>query len=645
MDGPQDADATGWQGRIVVPFAWETEASTVCRDWLETGWYRRVIQVPDQWRGQHLVLCFGAAHHTATVWVNGLRVGEHTGGATPFEFDITAAAGIDDIELVVRVHAPQDKRGIVHGKQRSIPRDDYDGVAFTPTSGIWQTVWLEPRPQTHIAAVSLRPGDQLDCINATVTVAGPNAGNALVRLQLPGAKAVEAHWDGGRWSATLPVGSPRLWSPDDPHLYPVETELTSDDGADVVSSYTGLRRIEIDGNRILLNGQTLYLRGVLDQGYWPQTGQTPPSAQALREDIELARRFGYNCVRKHLKLEDPRWLYWADALGMLVWAEPPCISRFRPDAVAEFEAQIPAMVERDGNHPSIVVWGLYNEEWGLDWDIPGDPAKQETVRRAYDELAALDRTRPIVDNSGWTHVRTDLLDWHLYDEDPSSWARTTQGLVDGTRDRFPVRVGPDVVVDKRLLATTNAHVDVPFVNSEYGGGVTSLERAWHLRWQTQEMRRHDRIAGHVYTELYDVEHEMAGLVSYDRHAKDLGGLEPADVNAPTVLVLDVHPVQAGTDLIVTDDIVHVPVRISHHGSEPITGRLHAAWVPAMAPYPSTLPATEVTSELVTAKPYQVTGAMTLSCAIPEGATSARLLIWFGAAEGVAARTFLDVSQP
>src|SRR5690606_10154659 len=181
---------------------------------------------------------------------------------------------------------------------------------------------------------------------------------------------------------------------------------------------------------------------------------------------ELARDLGYNVVRKHIKLEEPRWLHHADRMGMLVWAEPAAPSRFSPEAAAAFEAQLPGMVERDGNHPSIVLWGLYNEEWGLDWDIPGSPERAQAALSAYDSLRALDATRPIVENSGWNHPRPVLLDWHYYDDDPAARAQNVAGLADGSRETFPVKLGPDFVVDKSLYGSADhPRTGVPILNS------------------------------------------------------------------------------------------------------------------------------------------------------------------------------------
>ncbi|MCA2224921.1 glycoside hydrolase family 2 protein [Nonomuraea aurantiaca] len=649
-----DADQ-GWDRTITVPFAWETPASGIEAHWLPVAWYRRRVTVPAGWAGQRIVLHFGAVHHEATVWVNDTEVARHTGGYTPFEVDITDALREGEQEIVVRVSSPADKREIAHGKQRSIPRDDFDGVCFTPSSGIWQSVWLEARPATHLAALKLRPAEALDGIEVEARVDGPAP--ATLRLTVrghgtpvevpvsggPAHTAPQTDDDtGGRVArAVLPIAEPRLWSPEDPHLYHVDAELVSADGTDRVTGYTGLRRIEVSGEDLYLNGHRLFVRGVLDQGYWPRTGITAPDDAALRRDLELAAAAGYNLVRKHLKLEDPRFVHHADTLGMLVWAEPAATGRFSAESVAAFEAQIAPMAERDGNSPAIVIWGLYNEEWGLDWDIPGDPAKQDAAARAYDLLKALDPTRPAVDNSGWAHVKTDLLDWHYYDESAASWGRTIAALLNGDQDDFPVPLGPDYVVRKKLAGTPSQPLrDLPNLNSEYGTGFTSVQRGWQLRWQTQEMRRHDRLAGYVYTELYDIEHESAGLLDFERRAKDLAGVDPAHVNATTTLVLDVVPVAPGRDLLSETGRVTVPVRISHHGTESVSGHLHTAWSPVFGPAPAR-PGTA--GERAEAKPFLLGAPAEVHAELPDGWTSGRLHIALVSDDGtVLARSAVDV---
>ncbi|WP_433431879.1 glycoside hydrolase family 2 protein [Nonomuraea sp. CA-141351] len=631
-----------WNRTITVPFAWETPASGIEAHWLPVAWYRRRITVPAEWAGQRAVLHFGAVHHEATVWVNDVEVVTHRGGYTPFEADITdALRGDGPQEVVVRVSAPLDKRELAHGKQRSIPREDYDGVCFTPSSGIWQSVWLEARPATYVSALKLRPSEGLDAIEVEARVAGPS--ESVLHLTLRGTDTTaEVPVAEGVARAVIPVAGPRLWSPDDPHLYHVDARLTSSDGTDEVAAYTGLRRIEVIGEDLYLNGRRLFVRGVLDQGYWPRTGITAPDDAALRRDIELAAAAGYNLVRKHLKLEDPRFVHHADVLGMLVWAEPAATGRFSAESVIAFEEQIAPMVERDGNSPAIVIWGLYNEEWGLDWDIPGDPAKQQAAAQAYELLKALDPTRPAVDNSGWTHVRTDLLDWHYYDESAASWGRTVAALLDGEQDDFPVRLGPDHVVRKKLAAVPSQPLrGLPNLNSEYGGGFTSVERAWHLRWQTQELRWHDRLAGYVYTELYDIEHESAGLLDFERRAKDLAGVDPADVNAETTLVLDVVPVAPGRDLLSESREVTVPVHVSHHGAEPVNGHLRTAWTPVFGPAPAP-GAFGAEGPWIEAKPFVLSGPAEVGARLPDGWTSGRLHIALVSGGTVVARSAVDV---
>jgi hypothetical protein len=643
LNGRWDFEADGIRADITVPFAWESEASGIHRAWLEHGVYRRQVTVPIEWTGRRVVLSFGAVHHRAVVRVDGSLVGEHVGGYESFEFDVTEflVTGISS-ELSVEVDAPADKREIAHGKQRSIPRDDYDGVSFTPTSGIWQSVWLEARGRTYARSVSLR-GDSLTGIDVTVGLTGDSASGAVVRARVAGTE-IELTADAtGHASGRIDLPEPRLWSPEDPYLYRVEISSGDDDFADRVIATTGLRRIETRGEELVLNGSRLYVRGVLDQGYWPDSGLTAPDAEALRRDIALARELGYNLVRKHLKFEDPIWLHEADLTGMLVWAEPACPSRFSDAAAAAFDAQLPAMVERDGNHPSIVIWGLYNEEWGLDWDIPSSSARTAAAVRAYDLLHALDDTRPIVENSGWSHVKSDLVDWHYYEPDLATWKKAVADLADGSRETFPVRLGPDFTVDKSFYGSASfPRTGVPILNSEYGEGFTSLERAWHLRWETQELRRHDRYAGYVYTEFSDVEHECAGLLTEDRRTKDWGGLIPADVNAETVLVLDLIPERAGADVATPVASFNLDVHVSHHGHSSLQVSLHGAWVSAGAPTDA-VPAGGFTSPgAVEVLPFALSGAVALT--VPARSEAGRFLIWATDSAGaVVARTFLDAA--
>ncbi|HEX4402802.1 MAG TPA: glycoside hydrolase family 2 TIM barrel-domain containing protein [Galbitalea sp.] len=639
-----------WDDRIVVPFAWETQSSWIGAQWLAWGWYRRVIAVPSDWQNQRIVLHFGAVHHAATVWVGGTEVGEHVGGYTPFELDITdALAGSTTATVLVRVWAPIDKRYIAHGKQRSIPRDDYDNCSFTPSSGIWQSVWLEARPATFVSSVSLVPTDDLGGIEARIEVVGSRANEVQLRVTVDGEAPVETSVSGSPVTMTLPVREPRLWSPRDPHLYNVKIQATSADGTDTVTAYTGLRSIRVAENTLVLNGERLYVRGVLDQGYWPRSGITAPTDDAFVTDIELARAAGFTVIRKHLKLEDPRFLHHADRLGMLVWAEPASTGRYSVEAADRFEQQIEPMVRRDGNHPSIVIWGLYNEEWGLDWDVAGDSEKQAAVRRAFDLLKSLDRVRPTVDNSGWSHVSTDIVDWHIYDDTPAGWASKVRGLIEDREDSFPVGIGPGIVVDKPLVAVDpRSSDDKPNLNSEFGGGFTSVERGWNQRWQTLELRRHDRLSGYVWTELYDIEHEMAGLYDADRQLKDSGGNVPAYTNADTVLIPNVVALSPGKDFVAASDgSVTFEVRVSHHGTAPVNGALVSVWSAPLAEIDisTALTTRAVSAGHASADPYRIGGAVQVAAQLPEGSSAGRLHVALVVDGSVIAVTAVDVVRP
>jgi beta-galactosidase/beta-glucuronidase len=668
-DAPNPPAGDRYREEIAVPFPWESAASGVAAAWLERAWYRRTVDVPSSWAGQRVILKFGGVHHRARVFVNDAPVGEHA-GVGPFECDVTDAlsegeGGALRGTVVVAVDAPNDKRHIAHGKQRSIPAADYDSCSFQPSSGIWQPVWLEPRPATFLSQVRIAPAKNLDGFDVAVRVAGRSAAGARLTLTIEGTGTSTGPSTGTTVTAqACPDGTavlglkppePRLWSPPDPHLYRILARAETADGIDEVTCTAGLRRIEVTCDEIRLNGRRIYLRGVLDQGYWPGTGLSAPSPEALRRDLALAKSAGYNLVRKHLKLEDPRWLHLADQEGMLVWAEPPSTSRFSPESVAAFRQGLASLVERDANHPSIVIWGSFNEEWGLDWKVADDPARQRAVAEAVDLVRVLDDTRPVVDNSGWTHVGGDLIDWHYYEADLERWAKNVDALTEDAAAEIPVALSPDSITMKPLMASTDAGltaraVTLPNLNSEYGMGFTSVERGWYLKWQTQELRRHDRLAGYVYTELYDIEHEMAGLFAADRAPKDLGNVAPVEVNAETVLVLDVLPVQPGTDLEVTDRAVSFGVRCSHHGDAPVRGLLRWAWQPHLAAPPGPesasaeiAAATEAVGGVpLSAEPFVLSEAARVTAELPPGWTAGRLRLWLLGETTELAATSLDV---
>ncbi|GHO45789.1 glycoside hydrolase family 2 protein [Ktedonospora formicarum] len=627
-------DADSWSQHIIVPFAWESQASGIGREWMPVGWYRRAVQRPDSWSTKHTILHFGAVHYACQVWVNGHRIGEHIGGYSPFSLDITDALLEGRGELIVRVEAPLDKRYIPHGKQRSQPADDYDSCCFTASSGIWQPVWLEARPATYIQHLRLTPTPDLKGIHVQGTLAGPQLDGSTLHIQLEGEESPTLEIAGAESvEATLFPASPRLWSPSDPHLYHLQVTLTSEDGEDLVRTYTGLRRVETQGKLILLNGEPIFLRGALDQGFWPTSGYTAPSDQALQLDVELALKAGYNMIRKHIKLEDPRWLYWADTLGLLVWAEPPCIGRYSTEAIASFEAQLVPMVERDYNHPSIILWGIYNEEWGLNFRTAQDREKQEAVARAYDLLSALDHTRPIIDDSGWSHVKTDVLDWHYYDNDLKRWNEVTSSLANDLSSWFGHQIAVDTWYETQLSLPETDHQNLPLINGEYGGGHTARERGWHLRWQTQEFFRHTAFSGYLYTELYDVEHELCGIYTADRQPKDLD-CEPDKINAERVVIFDLIPHKPGQDYTTRDGSFAFNVRVAHRGSQALSGTLIWRW----GPEGEAIAAAALSLEsFTTSDPIELQGHL------PTDTSTGRLHVHLVGENGqVLAQSFLDI---
>lgn len=627
---------------IVVPGPWEEGSSEGRHDWLECGWYRAVARRPKTWDpqlvGEHTILHFGAVFESCQVWVNEILVATHAGGYLPFDADVSEALDSSgEGVVVVRATSPKDKRSVPHGKQRSLPYDDYNGCSFTPASGIWQTVWLEPRSAAWLGQIHLLPLPGLDGFAITATCCGESPEAATVTARC-GSLDIELAWDedSGEHRGRLAIPEPMLWEPDNPHLYHVDVTLRSTSGSDAVRTYSGLRSVETSDGRILLNGAPMYLRGVLDQGYWPGRGMTAPSEDALVRDLELAAEAGFNLVRKHLKLEDPRWLYHADRLGMLVWAEPASTGQYSPKSAAAVEREIAGMIARDLNHPCIVIWCAYNEEWGLDWDLNATPEHRHALVAAFRLIKRLDPSRLAVDNSGWTHVETDLIDWHYYNEDPWAFYVGMKALLSDVHADFDVWHSAKYPIRKSLGAADFERAGEPIINSEYGGGWNSLERAWHSRWQTQFMRAQSDNQGYVYTELYDIEHETVGVYAFDRSSKDQGGFDHRTVHAETVICPMVEPIQVGFDVVAPgSQPLPFTVVVSHHGREPLTGTL--GW--------KLDGATQWSDVVVRIEPFVPSAPVTLQVDLPARyeRTTLQLRV-VSDAGGIVARTHIDLSE-
>jgi beta-galactosidase/beta-glucuronidase len=518
---------------ILIPFCFESRASgigdTSFHPW---AWYRREFAIPAAWKDKHVLLHFGAVDYRAMVWVNSRLAGEHEGGNVPFVFDITDYLKANGPNVVmVRAEDPPTDRYIPRGKQYWEPKSR--GIFYTRTSGIWQTVWMEPVSATYLDSVRVTPNmEGIASIYAHVTGSGPGV-SLKTTLSFGGKTVATATADAEqpRVSSIVSTSDPRLWSPNSPNLYDLTFELFKGDAVvDRVHSYLGFRTVGTDGKRITLNDRPIYPKMVLDQGYWPDTILTPPSDEAIQYDIKMTKEMGFNGARKHQKLADPRYLYWADKLGLLVSSEMANAYLFDDEYVERFTHEWMAAVERDYNHPSIIIWVPINESWG----VPNlhDPRQQNHLKEMYALTHALDGTRLVVDNDGWEHTNmTDLFNIHDY-------ARTGELLAEKYKDLGKPGAGvPDV--GRPSLAPGYKYNGTPVLLSEFGGiayippghdvpqeswgysGVEKTEDAAleRLRGLYLGISKVPGFVGICYTQLTDVEQEINGLMTYDRKPK------------------------------------------------------------------------------------------------------------------------------
>lgn len=508
--------------KIVVPFCPESELSGINnKDFMPAVWYRRKFNIPQNWNGKRITLHFGAVDYYAQVWVNGQQVGSHRGGYTPFVCEITSNVQVG--ENVIVVYAEDDTRSPLQpcGKQSS-SYHSHDCV-YTRTTGIWQTVWMEAVPQTYIESVKMIPDLSNGQLFIEAKVNGKAKGlNFLAEAEIDGKTVGSAKsiCQGRKVYAVIFPSEVRAWSLDDPFLYDLQLCLEDGNGVvDSVSSYFGLRSIEIDGPAVLLNGKPVFMRLVLDQGFYPDGIYTAESDSALKNDVEISLGLGFNGARLHEKVFEPRFLYWADKLGYLVWGEFPNwgIDHSRHDVVARYLEEWIEAVERDFNHPSIIGWCPFNET----------PHNQnpELLRTIYRTTKRIDPIRHVLDTSGYVHVETDLYDVHDYDQNPESFAERHRPLAEGGK------------ACQNVPGVNAPYQGQPYWVSEYGGiwwnpgqkddvswgygGRPKSEEEFLQRYRklTEILLSHPRMCGFCYTQLYDIEQEVNGLYTYDRRTK------------------------------------------------------------------------------------------------------------------------------
>ncbi|KAF4547100.1 putative glycosyl hydrolases family 2 protein [Elsinoe fawcettii] len=567
--------------KVNVPFVFQTPASGINeRGAHEVLWYERSISdIRDgEADPQRLLLRFGAVDYEATVWVNGQYVGEHQGGHVPFDIEITDAieANPDCSRLTIRVRDSTYDLTQPRGKQYWAAQPE--SIFYTPSSGIWQNVWLEAIPPARIGDSShgtiLRATDISKAeLDAEVAILGRRSGESLsvtisasfhgvsistetkplprevdnINFSLPLRLSTEQQ---SQLPSSAPLSDPVsfsssshafLWSPTHPNLYDITITLTtplSPEPLDSITTTTGLRSLTWSHNpgTFLLNSRPLFQRLCLDQGYWSQTGMTPPSPSALKEDILLAQRMGFNGCRKHQKVEDPVFLYWADRLGFLVWGEMANGYKFSATYCQRFDAEWSAAVRRDRNHPCVVVWTPVNESWGYT-DLAGSREQRNHLRGLVALTKTLDGSRPVNDNCGWEHVEDELTTFHDY-ADGEALEGTCAGLEGVLGDKAgrklfceEIRDGQGRVVDQGarhregapVLCTEMGGVNIALGKGGRDWGYTTASDAEDLVRRVEKLVlgavRGGIICGFVWTQLTDIEQETNGLYDIDRREK------------------------------------------------------------------------------------------------------------------------------
>jgi beta-galactosidase/beta-glucuronidase len=536
------SDVSPFERAIIVPFCFQSELSGIGDTaFHDVVWYARTFEYAPTCE-ERLLLHFGAVDYRAAAWVNGVQVASHEGGHTPFSADVTDALAGEGIVNVLVVRAEDPSRDVTIPRGKQYWKEESEGIFYTRTTGIWQTVWFEPVNRRRIEKLRLTPDVDAASIDVDVDVVGVEPGMSLrASITFEGEPILEDTI--GLWSPRVERSLPLLrrgaapetphlaewpgavlWSPEDPNLYDLRLELLDETGGvlDSVESYFGMRKIELKDGKVLLNGRPLYQRLVLDQGYFPEGILTAPTDDDLRRDVELAREMGFNGARKHQKVEDPRWLYWADTLGLLVWGEMANAYQYSPDYVRRMTAEWQEALARDYNHPCIVAWVPMNESWGVP-NLAHDPGQTEHLLSLYHLTRSLDGTRPVVSNDGWEHALTDLCTIHDYrDADALRESyETPESAVDARPARRPVYLAGHGHRGEPILITEFG--GVAFSGDEQGWGYSTvtgaeefLERYGSL---IEALLQSEPVQGFCYTQLTDVEQEVNGLLTYGRNPK------------------------------------------------------------------------------------------------------------------------------
>lgn len=530
---------------IQVPFTYETKMSGIQDESRHDQiWYRRSFQVDgSRLEKENYLLHFEGSDFITKVWVNGQYVGDHRGGYARFSFDITDVVRDGENELIVKVEDSFDMQQ-PRGKQRWI--DKNFGCWYVQTTGIWKTVWSEYVPKINLKSVKMTPNLQEHSLELEYEVEAPEnimGEDLLVAASVsfkgvPVTKVITAV-TAGHVETKVDVflrnnnfgleWGVRTWSPEDPNLYDVKFQLLYQGNVeDTVASYFAMREIRIDGSNILLNGHPIYQRLILDQGYWKDSHLTPPSEEALVEDIDKIHALGYNGLRKHQKIEDERFLYWCDVKGMLVWSEMAAAYQYSDYAVSEFVSEWMEIVKQNYNHPCIITWTPFNESWGVS-QIETRKNEQNFTEAVYYLTKSLDKYRPVIVNDGWEHTISDIITLHDYEEVGEVLkARYTEGKEEIMSTEIYHCSG------KSAFANGYSYKGQPVIISEYGGiAFNNDDSGWgygnKVNTKEEFIKRFDEITtavkeipyvcGFCYTQVSDVQQEINGMMDMERNFK------------------------------------------------------------------------------------------------------------------------------
>lgn len=489
---------------ILVPFPVESAISGIMEHHPRL-WYKRKFTIPENWQGKRILIHFGAVDYEAQVFVNGASVGTHRGGYDPFSYDITDYLQSNgEQQLAVRVYDPTDAAGFPRGKQTLYPQ----GIMYTSTTGIWQSVWLEPVSDTHIKNIKLVPDIDQSILKLTVNTIGTENNVSFTAKVKDNGNVVQTINGAPNQEISIPIPEEKLWSPDSPFLYDLEITLHKDaNQLDSIGSYFGMRKIAVEKEngfrKLYLNNHFLFEMGPLDQGFWPDGIYTAPTDEALRYDIEMMKAFGFNMVRKHIKVEPYRWYYWADKLGLMVWQDMPSVNSYtsnpQPIEKIAFENELTELVKKHWNSPCIVMWVVFNEGQG-----------QHDTQALVDKVKNLDPSRLVNQASGGNWLNAgDILDLHSYPP-PGCPKSTSQALVCGEYGGVGYKITGHLWSDGFGYVMANNEDEYLNYYDDFADQLTMF-------------KTNQGLSAAVYTEITDVEIELNGLMTYDRQVK-------ADIN-------------------------------------------------------------------------------------------------------------------